>query len=553
VFWELFQFPLDQVARIEVIRGPASSSWGPNGVNGVINIVTKSAASTQGARALIGGGNFEGPYAQAQYGGATDSQDLFYRAYALANAPREFEGYAGRAGNDAASGFSAGFRLDGYLDGGARWDVSTDFSNRRADGGQDYRLPNYLPPAGERIRSASMRGRYVQPLSMGGEMQFQAALARTEVTVGAVSDNRNTIDFDFQHRNTYFGLHEILWGVNYRYSTDRTSQSPVLSLDVPNRSLHYLGAFVQDEIQVSDRLKLTLALRADESPLTKLETQPSARATFVVSPTHTVWASASQAARAPSRGEIGLNLNLISGAIPSPTGFPAAPALVPLTLSMSTDPSFGAERLRAFELGWRSQWTPTVSTDLTLFHHAYSDLRGTTLIGAPVPTITNPPVVDYVTLFGRFVNVGSYDMTGMELSADWRVNPALKLQLAAWINEVRDFKSSEPGVRPPKITASLRVSWKPSKPWNVDLWLRHARGRSAQIVGENFARAANTALDARLSYALSPRVELALIGKNLTDSACDVYRDNAAVAIEVSSVVPTCLRRAVAGEIRAEF
>jgi iron complex outermembrane recepter protein len=554
VFWETFQFPLEDIARIEVIRGPAASAWGPNGVNGVINIVTKSASSTQGGQVVAGGGNFEGPYARLRYGGASEANDFFYRGYGVWNKPRDYKSLNGGPGNDEAETKSAGFRMDGYLTGGARWDLSGDFVDRNAAGGQDYKLPDYMPPPGEKTESHSIRGRYQTTLANGSDVQVQSAIAATRIQVGAVFDDRITFDLDAQQRIRLANRNDVVWGVNYRFSSDENSVSPILRLNEPKRKISYLGVFGQDEVEVTDTLKLTLAMRVDDSPLARMQTQPSARVTWNAAPTQTVWGSVSRAARAPSRGEIGLNLNLIGGQAPSPTGFPALPQTVPVVLSFSPSDKLASERLDALELGWRAQWSAALSTDLTLFYHRFDRLRNTAPTGLPFPIFAPaPPVIAAIVTPFEFNRTGTMNIGGAELSMDWRIDPTLRLQLATWVNEVSNFNVDDGALIPPKVVASLRASWAPTSQWNLDLWLRYMSGRQDSTLLPVYIRRPVTTVDARIGWRFSKAWEIAITGKNLTDSACDVYSTNAPIAIEASRIVPTCSGRAVSAEIRGDF
>src|SRR5580700_10463714 len=80
VFWDVQDYLLEDLDRIEVISGPGGTLWGANAVNGVINIITKSAKDTQGLYADAGGGSQPKDFTGARYGGEIGS-DTQFRVY----------------------------------------------------------------------------------------------------------------------------------------------------------------------------------------------------------------------------------------------------------------------------------------------------------------------------------------------------------------------------------------------------------------------------------------------------------------------------------------
>jgi len=80
-FWSVLDVPLEDVERIEVIRGPGGATWGANAVDGVINIITSEASESRGGMFLAGAGNLDQGFGTLQYGG-TAGKNTDYRVFA---------------------------------------------------------------------------------------------------------------------------------------------------------------------------------------------------------------------------------------------------------------------------------------------------------------------------------------------------------------------------------------------------------------------------------------------------------------------------------------
>lgn len=542
VAWQDFQFPIEDIERIEVIRGPAAAVWGSNGVNGVINIITKSAASTQGGHVVVGAG--KGEYGRTRWGGASDDGSLYYRAYVSsqhADSQRAIPVMGGGNGGDASNQAAFGLRFDGYLTDGGHWDLSADLFDDRSDGTAYFAASSGdgNRPFAEKHRGTNLRVRYEKTLDDGGNLQVQGALAHSELAIPyMLIDHRDTMDFDVQHRIRLGERHDVLWGANYRRSRDTETGTAAISVNAPSRQLDYYGLSAQDEITLMDTLYLTLGLRMDHNEMTGWEAQPTARMSWNLQPTQTLWGSLSRASRAPSRGERGFNFN--KGFVPG-TPFPST------LIVLRGDENFGSEGLKAAEIGLRSQWIPNLSTDAVIFHHRYDQLR---LSGTPSIDATHFPLI--ITSI-PIINGGEMALHGAELAADWRISSSWRLQLAQTWNDPRRIGMNlvDLAGQIPRHISSLRASWAPASSINIDVWFRHTDARPAPLQPELLRNAFST-FDLRAAWRPRKDVELSLTAQNLGEGECKAY-EGLTVVRENENIIPTCQSRKIVGQVRFEF
>ena len=542
--WQDLQFPMDDIERIEVIRGPAAALWGSNGINGVINIITKSAAATQGGQLGIGAGNSAGEFGHVRWGGGTTDQNLFYRGYISGengNSGRAIPSMGGGDGHDSYNSQAGGLRLDGYLSGGARWDFSADLFKNSADtmayvatstSGNNQQF-------NENHKGATLRGRYQDTISDNNEIQLQSSLSYTNLQVPfMLTDRRMTADIGLQDHIKVAAWNDLVWGADYRLSRDDISTTPYLHLDSLSEHLNYYGLFGQDEIRLFDNLRLTVGARMDHNDYTGWTPQPTARLAWNVDPTQTLWGSVSKASRAPSRGERGFSLN--ENYTP---GTPFPNTLVVL----HGDKNFGNERINAAEAGLRSQWTSRISTDGVVFVHQYNNLRAS---GPPViDASTFPLVVANVPV----VNGGAMVIRGAELAADWHISSDWRLQLSQTVNDAQHAHSAtiDFAGQVPKFISSFRASWAPTPDVNVDAWFRYTDKQPAPL-SPVLQRQAFTSLDMRVAWRPRQGLELSLTGQNLINSECDEYK-RLLITRETENMIPTCQPRRVIGAMRIEF
>ena len=417
VYWEAQDVLLEDVERIEVIRGPGGTLWGANAVNGIINIVTREAGNTQGGHVSAGTGSEETGFGSVRFGGRLGDRGHF-RLYAKGFARDDFVDSSGAPGNDDWRMLRGGFRTDWQLSGNADLALQGDLYDGEAN--QTYRFASLeLPyvdftPDMSQIQGGNLLGRWQYRLAGDADLALQLYYDRTERNEALLREARDTYDADFQHRFALGDRQELLWGLGYRLTRDRTTGSFAASFDPENRSIDLFSAFLQDDLTLyEDRLRLTLGSKFEHNDHTGFEFQPSARLSWTPRPDHVVWAATSRALRIPSRADEDVRLALLI--LPPDSLFSGSPVtLVP----GEGQGELKAEKLYALELGYRLHPAPSLLFDMTGFYNIYRDLR-TAKAGIPYSEASPEPF--HLVLPFYSASLMDADTYGFELSADWRI------------------------------------------------------------------------------------------------------------------------------------
>lgn len=360
VFWNTLDYVLDDIDRIEVIRGPGGVLWGANAVNGVVNIITRHTRDTRGALVSLSTGNEHPGTFAARYGGG--SGDTSWRGYATL-AFRDAQRFAsGASSADGVRRAQGGFRFD-TVRGGASWLVKGDVFNSRDD------LPDRAP--GE-FTDVSFQARWSTPLADASSVDVQSYYRREYRRVPEqLTHEIHTVDLDAQHATVFGRRHSVVWGGGVRGNWDTTEGGAALSFDPASRSYPVFSVFAQDEIAVvADTLFATAGLKYEHNAFSGGELQPNLRARLLMPRNQVLWGAVSRAVRRPTR----LDDDLI---VRNPAG---------VILVRGTG-AFRAEELIALELGYRVRPSALVSLDATVFHHTLDDLRSQDL-GPAGPPIT---------------------------------------------------------------------------------------------------------------------------------------------------------------------
>ena len=425
VFWESQDVVLADIDRIEVIRGPGGTMWGANAVNGVVNVVTRSAAETPGLLFEVGAGLEETRFGTLRYGRRL-TEEVAVRGYAK-YLRRDASTAAGehpvRDGWDAAR---IGLRSDWAA---TKNDELTLISNAyRGAVGQGVSLiastaepfdqPVY---ADAEINGQDVLARWRRNLHGGGAATLQIYADRAERRDIRISGVVENADLDFQHRWQPIGRHDLVWGLGYRRTRDDFKTAFPISLTPRSRSVQLFSGFVQDQVTILPRkLRLAAGSKLEHNDYSGFEIQPSLRLWWSPRGHHVLWASLSRALRTPSRADN--DIRAIVNAIPAGTLYDGSPVGL---VELRGNGAFDSETVRAFDIGYRSRIGNRLLFDLAGFRYYYRRLRTNELGAAAVRDEPDPHVLLPIVI-GNDANGRT---AGIEWSLEWRPTLNTRLRL----------------------------------------------------------------------------------------------------------------------------
>jgi iron complex outermembrane receptor protein len=416
VYWQVQDTLLEDIDRIEVIRGPGGTIWGTNAVNGVINIITKNSRETAGALVSVGGGNVDQGRVGVRYGGS-NGRGLSYRVYGTGSR-RAAEHHTDGHPFDDWSIAQGGFRIDATRRAGETFRIQGDGYKGRT--GERVAVGSFAPPAAlliegsDDVAGGNVLAHWERELAGGAGFRLQAYYDRTIRHAVHFEETRDTFDVDFLHRAPLGPRHQLAWGAGARNSASNVTELfPTLTVTPEDRAHRFASIFAQDEIAVmADRLWLTLGSKFEHNSYSGWEVQPSARLLWRPSSRETVWAAVTRSARIPSRIETDLMLTAFG--IPNPLAY--------ILLAGSKD--FDAETLVGVEAGYRRLLASQLYLDVTAFHNNYDGLAGF----SPFAVTIEPAPIPHLQFKTSYQNAIDGTSDGIEISPDWRPSSWLRLK-----------------------------------------------------------------------------------------------------------------------------
>ena len=473
VFWDAQDVFLDDVEQIEVIRGPGATVWGANAVNGVINVISKRAAETQGLFVMGGAGNPERGFGGLRYGGKLGSGSFFRLYGKMTDRDASLRPNGQEAGDDFKMA-QGGFRFDGGLSPSSDLTIQGDLY----DGSADQAATSDMEIGGRNVMA-----RWTRRLAEHSDMHLNAYYDHTVREMPLIfRETLDTYDVSLRHRLPLGKRHDVVWGLGLRKTEDVVGNTPGFAFLPSHQTRNLYSGFVQDEIELSSVLHWTLGSKIERVDDTGIEVEPSTRLAWTPSATRTLWGAVSRAVRAPSR----LDRDLY---VPSTPPF-----------FLAGGPDFDSEELIAYELGYKARPARNLSAAIATFYNSYDKLRSVR---------GGPPIVLANDLHG--------ETYGAEVSATLEATKGLRLSggytfLRMILRSDTDTSTVKQSGDSPRHQWFARSSLTLPHGIEVDAGVRYVGELPNQKIPSYLAT------DARLGWRPVPSLEISAVGQNLFDS-----------------------------------
>ena len=522
VFWIGQDTVLEDIERIEVIRGPGAALWGSNAVAGVINIITKSAEDTQGGLLSAGVGTEERGFGTLRYGGKLEN-GVSYRVYGKY---RDRDDGIAANGNDSFDDKQigqGGFRADWKVNERDNLTMQGDYYRLNSDldftsrfvGLTPFGLGGSTPFQGTNVQEgANFLTRWTRTVDDKSSFALQMYYDRLKRKSGVPFDNVvDQFDIDFQHNIKLGDRHKFSWGLNYRYTFFDLETSAIIQNT--KDTTHLASMFLHDEIQlIPKELSLILGIKGEYNVFTGFEFQPSVRTAWNPSPNHTLWAAFSRAVRLPTVSDENVTANQI-----------IIPGANPLLIQQVPNSGSKAEELLAYELGYRVKVNDKVNFDITGYYFDYDDLLAEN-VGIPNPPFFPPPPVGTViTIPLSNRNSVEGEIYGVEVSGEWKVRRNWRISASYTYADTQLHPKQGSTADSLEFQEGFEAEGEPEHIFNLRSYLNLPHNFELDTfyyyVSENNSRSipAYSRLDIRLGWQPQENIDLSLVAQNILDGS----------------------------------
>lgn len=539
VHWDVQDLLLEDVERIEIIRGPGAALWGANAVNGVINVITKHSSKTRGGFVAVSTSTTEPAVSSVRYGGSIGSIGS-YRVYGKYFNRENFTDLAGRLTSNNWDALRGGFRIDLSATDSDSLNIQGDIY--RGDAGKILESATLTPPFSSpvyynnRMRGGNLLARWNRTLSDRSATELKVYYDKSERTELFGREQVNTLDLDFQHRLPWDSRQDIVWGAGFRINRDHLAGNFPFSLDPPSRTEHVFNAFLQDEITiVKNVLRVTLGAKFEDTNHTDPTVLPNARVLWTPDNRQTIWGAVAHAHRNPARSDRDANVTV--RIFPGPSG-------ILNFVTVLGDKNAPPEELTAYEGGYRLQ-SGRALLEVAAYYNRYGNL---VTFEPGIPFFETSPV-PHITLPVRFSNLRSADTFGIETNGNWAVTNRWRLSGGfTWYKAVTRtdpssqdrFANQEQGNNPGH-QFSLRSYLQLPKNFELDASAYYASKLP------NLAVPAHTRFDFRLGWRPSETLAFSFGAKDVVNATHRELRG------QVTESNPSAIPREVYGKIAWSF
>ena len=483
VFWENEEIFLEDIERIEIIRGPGGSMWGANSVNGVINIITKDPEEDQGL--MVTGKTGSKSYREAVTSYTETLAEKF--SYRVTGGYREDEGTRG----------VHDYRRVPKGTGRAKYKLSDDTTLHFFAGVNESQIgldiTNYTTRTNANVRSNYEMLRIEHQFSDTSQLQIQGfhSYSAGNSTDKALQVAERKSGAEFQHSFALGERHDLVWGANYR-----NAQINSTFLQPENDHDDLAGGFVQDTITLLDNLDFIAGIKYETNSFTGGDWSP--RGCILYSPfsNHHFRLSASRSYRTPAFFE---NSAWSLRKLPAP--------LPPIPLAfVKGNTHMDAEELTAFELGYRTTLFKKLGLNFEFYYNDINDVIENVRLKE-----TWPFVISWDNAFNAINQ-------GVEISATYPVTPWWLLRANYTYQEVENKRANKDIRGTPKHKFNIWSSFTFESGFTLDLMAMYVdqtkwTGFLGDVKVDDYVR-----LDMRIAQKFfNDKLEIAFVGQNLTD------------------------------------